>query len=143
MPITLTETFDLYHCPSCGIAYAVPEAFEVRRRADGKSFYCPNGHIATYGETDIDRMRAQLEAQRALKVQAENRACVIADQLKRSEAAKRKLSKRLEAGVCPVAGCKRHFTNLQRHIETEHLGQAIPAAEGQKLLTDAAPKQIQ
>lgn len=51
--VTRTETFEILHCASCGIAFGITRDFEQRRRGDLKSFFCPAGHSQWFpGETD-------------------------------------------------------------------------------------------
>jgi hypothetical protein len=133
--ITLQEQFELKNCPVCGIAYALPTAFVLDRRRNGNNFYCPNGHGLNFGEKEADRLRKELEktskisaAEYSMRLQAEERAA-------RLVSANKKLEKRLSAGVCPVPGCRRHFSDLQRHINTVHHGSVITAPEStQKLI---------
>jgi hypothetical protein len=124
---TYTETHVMVTttCASCGIVFGVPEAWDKRRRADGKGFTCPNGHSLTYGETDEDRLKKELEASERKAEQAEARQRHLQDQYdasERSKAALRgeltKTKKRAAAGVCP--GCNRSFVQLQRHMSTKH-----------------------
>jgi len=135
--IVLAQSFTVQVCINCGIAFAVPEYFDRKRREDGATFYCPNGHAQCYSETRVAQLERELAAKQRLLEQSHNREAALAGTLKKTEAAKKRLAKRLESGVCPVPGCKRHFTNLQRHIATEHKGVAIPElseGQGHKLL---------
>ena len=93
--------------------YAIPDWFEAERDRDhSKSWCCPNGHSRHYiGETDAQRLQRQLDAakrdadwQRQLREKADKK--------------NRNLERRIANGVCPC--CKRHFENVQRHIEQKH-----------------------
>src|SRR6185369_14008673 len=131
--IILQQSFTMVSC-TCGLAFAVPDRFDSARREDGMTFYCPRGCRLSFSVTVADKLRKELEDKQRLLDQAHNREAAVCQQLKKAQAEKKRLAKRLEAGVCPVAGCKRHFTNLQRHIETEHKGVAIEeAAEVKKI----------
>ena len=134
MSIILNQSFDIITCYKCGIAFGVPSHWMSKRLEDQQSFWCPNGHEQSYTVSTADKLRAQLEKCTRELQQSQNREAAAADALRKSEAAKKRLSKRLSSGVCPVAGCKRHFTNLQRHITTEHAGLALPEAGEVKLL---------
>lgn len=133
--IILAQIFHVQNCITCGIPFAVPQEFDGARRRDGKDFSCPNGHLMSYIRTELDRLRDQLNEKDRLLQQSINREHVLTSDLKRIKSEKRKLAKRLEFGVCPVAGCKRHFTKLQRHIQTEHKDLVLLDPEGAKLLT--------
>ena len=131
--IALQQDFRMMICPTCGIAYCTPERFMTERQTEGGNWYCPNGHSLQFRETETSKLRKQIESKEFQLAQANNRAASLADSLKKTEAAKKRLAKRLESGVCPVPGCKRHFTNLQRHISTEHKGVAIEAPDQKQI----------
>lgn len=123
--IPLLCNFQAETCCSCGIAFAVDAQVRAKWRTDGSSFYCPNGHRQHYTETDIQRLKKQLEraerdkqwaqdnakAERAARESTERR-------LIGQKAAKTRLRNRIKNGVCPC--CTRTFMNLQRHIATKH-----------------------
>ncbi len=134
MAIILSQTFAVITCCNCGIPFAVPQDFQDSRRQDKKYLYCPNGHSQSYAQSEADRLRADLEQSQRHLQQAKNREAAIAQELDKERRATKRLSKRLENGVCPFPGCKRHFTNLQRHVTTEHAGVALPAGSDQKAL---------
>jgi len=125
--VTLNMTAIVCVQDGCGITFGVPYWWEQRRREDHTSWYCPNGHKQFFdAETEEEKLKKQLaEKDRMLSV----RQTMLDDARKQTETLLRsnrsvrvhsKLIKtRVAAGVCPV-GCKRHFTNLQRHIETKH-----------------------
>lgn len=52
----------LITCGECGIRFAFDSELHDRRRNDGRTFYCPNGHPRAYIETENDRLRKQLES---------------------------------------------------------------------------------
>lgn len=124
---TWVEEFRVTDCASCGIVFAVPATFDRRRRDDARSFYCPNGHTLTYAESKADRLQRELDHARR-RVSWRDEELAAARQLAktndhRARAYKgqlTKMRKRLAAGVCPVAGCKRSWTELHDHIETCH-----------------------
>jgi uncharacterized Zn finger protein (UPF0148 family) len=138
MPVPATtriETYTLSHaadlwvsdCPECGIVFGIPTEMQKRRRKDGKEFYCPNGHGMSWHKTEADkekekreRAERQLAQERAWRDQAEAEA---AHEKRRRAAAQgqvTKMKKRTGKGVCPVVGCKRHFANLEAHMESKH-----------------------
>jgi hypothetical protein len=114
-------------CCSCFIQFAMPEELQTKRRNDGGSFYCPNGHSQHYTKTRVQELEEQLNRERAAKERAENekRAAVNREESEReqrmaAEAARDRLKRRIKAGSCPC--CKRNFSNLRRHMETKHPG---------------------
>lgn len=122
-------TLVVVECNSCHITYAIPQSLKASMlewrgdRADcrGWKTTCPMGHTWWYvGESELDR-------ERRLRKNAEASRQATRDLLKheeRSHAATRghltRAKRRAHAGVCPVEGCKRHFKDLERHIESKH-----------------------
>jgi hypothetical protein len=105
-------------CPNCGITFGVPEDFDRERRADGRTFYCPNGHSLTFGKSEAEKLRMQLNyantaltAARDQARSAERRRAAAAGQVT-------KIRNRVVGGVCPC--CTRTFENLARHMGTKH-----------------------
>ena len=106
----------------CGIIFHVPMRWHRGRRENGNGFYCPNGHYLAYKQSEVDKLKAELEQER-------NRVAFYrreAEQ-RRTEAVKvkKKLAttqKRVSGGACPC--CNRHFVKLQQHMTTKHPGYA-------------------
>ncbi len=44
-------------CSECNVEFTLPPDLHTRRREDGQSFYCPNGHGQCYRVTDKDRLK--------------------------------------------------------------------------------------
>lgn len=112
----------------CGIVFAMPDDYDDRRRRDGKTFYCPNGHGRAYLETEEKRLRKRLDAAERRASQAEETA---RSQRERAAKAERsaiayrghltRMKNRIANGVCPVPGCKRTgLIQTMRHIATKH-----------------------
>ena len=108
----------------CGMRHAVPEElrdFQLRSHRDGDDFliYCPLGH--SYHPSG----KGKAELEREKRERAETRAQALKDQLEseaRAHSATKgqltKARKRIGKGVCPC--CNRHFTNVERHMATQH-----------------------
>ncbi len=90
-------------------------------------FHCPNGDRIGYGNDKVTKLQAQLDQVRA----SERDAWAVAGDERRARAAVERSNsalkghltryrKRVASGVCPVAGCKRHFPNVQDHVATVH-----------------------
>lgn len=137
MPKTMTYTGTLVieECYKCHIQFAMPVDLQKRARADNSiSFYCPLGHGQVYSVSETQQLREQLEQanrQRDRAASDRNAAWTAAgaarDQAAAAERSARahkghatRLRNRVKAGVCPVDGCKRHFDNLDAHMETKH-----------------------
>jgi len=114
-------------CPNCGVVYGITNAYEVRRREDGKNFYCPNGHGGSFGESEIakaQRLQATAESQMRVARVSRDAARDQAEASERSARAYRgqvtRIKNKIAAGVCPVGTCRRPFSNVQAHIKTQH-----------------------
>lgn len=113
----------------CGIGFAIPvQLYESAQRNHSQGFFCPLGHSVVFtGKSTLEKLA---EARRDAEwSQAQARARALRDQLDASERSRAaikgqvtKLRKRIGAGVCPVDGCRRHFQNVQAHIERMHPG---------------------
>lgn len=123
--MNVTRELEIHECPSCFILHGVPASFWRARRADGATFYCPNGHGISFRDTENDRIRR--ERDRLKQEQAQ-----LLDSIKRREAQRdvalaqaaarkgviTKMKKRAANGVCPC--CTRSFADLRRHMATKH-----------------------
>lgn len=138
---TYTVTFVPIDCGACGVPFGMTETFYNDRLNDHKAWYCPNGHSRVYsGQSDADKAlkRAETAEQRLkwalAREEAQRRERAAAE---RSAAAYRghltRLRNRISNGVCPVQGCRRHFSNVHAHISSEH---PQWAAEHPGVLTD-------
>jgi len=96
-------------CPECGIEFGISHCFEKRRREDGRTFYCPNGHRMSWGDSETSKLRNQL-AQTSRKLEY-----LEADHAKAQE----KIVS-LERSECPA--CKQVIKNcnMARHIRAQH-----------------------
>lgn len=120
MGAALSYDVQLVHeeCYACGTIFAMQASINSRRRADGGSFWCPNGHSQAYVKSEVARLREQLAAEENRKREALARAN---EQQQRADKAEQDLArhrKRTNAGVCTC--CNRTFQNLARHMKTKH-----------------------
>lgn len=120
-------TLVVVECYSCGMTYAIPQNLHESAlkyhgdKANGWRLVCPVGHEWWYtGESALQR--SEREAQEAREREQATRELLAHES--RSHAATRghltRAKRRAHAGVCPVAGCKRHFADLERHMESKH-----------------------
>lgn len=118
-------TLVVFTCGDCGVPYGLPRDYVERRREDGRSYYCPNGHSLSYHQTKADKLQCELEQERNRRARAQARADreqARADHTEQrrvaQKAATTRARKRHAAGVCPA--CQRTFQNVQRHMVTQH-----------------------
>jgi len=111
--------FYIEHCCNCGMAYAMTDEFQRRRRNDKKTFYCPAGHPQVYtGQTEAQKLKAELERATEMRLAAEMRAETAEKDRQQIGKAHQKMRERVMNGVCPC--CNRTFQNLMQHMKSEH-----------------------
>ncbi len=52
-------------CADCGIRFDITDAKDKALRNTGDTFYCPDGHDLTFGDSEVDKLKIELE--RALR----------------------------------------------------------------------------
>ena len=104
-------------CPSCGVIYGMDEAYLVRRREDGKVWYCPNGHSVYFTESDLDRARKRIAALETEGLDLLRKNKQLANDVLDKIQERKRLERRAKAGVC--AFCHRTFQNVARHMQTK------------------------
>ena len=118
--VTVRMTTEI--CYSCAMPFEMPEAFHDRAIADHSiTFYCPAGHGQRFsGKTEAQKLQGQLDRAKA-------RETSLRDQYeaeKRSASAYKgqvtRVRNLVAKGICPVAGCRRNFTNVREHMATQH-----------------------
>lgn len=77
-------------CSSCGVTFGITEAFEARKRADGSTFYCPNGHGQVFRKTDAQREREKREIVERQNSDLAARVLQLSKDLRKAKAAPRK-----------------------------------------------------
>lgn len=113
LPQPSIEMTDM-HCGECGIVFYVPQYWYEARAIKGENhgaFVCPNGHNRVFTEPKVQRLERELKEEKTKLWQTQM-------ELAQEKVKLEKLNKRIRNGVCPH--CKRHFANLQRHIECKH-----------------------
>lgn len=123
-----TGTLTVLDCPRCGMVFGITAEFEQRRRDDHETFYCPNDHPMSYGhDNEAEKLRKEKAVLARRLANAETREQRERESRKAAERTAIALrghltrwKRRVSNGVCPVAGCKRHFSNVQRHVADEH-----------------------
>lgn len=119
--IRLQTEYTLHTCPSCGVPFALTDGYDDRRRDDGKTFYCPNGHNLSYTDTLHKRLTAAQEAlarERARHEQTRADRDAIERQRRATKGQLTRVKKRVANGVCPC--CNRSFADLAAHMATRH-----------------------
>lgn len=112
-------------CINCGICFGVPDLYDAERRRDGKMFCCPNGHQQHYSETEVQKLKKQLETKEYELARAKEResyewrrAQNAEKQATRAKNKLRRFEQRIAKGICPC--CDRRFENLAQHMTEVH-----------------------
>ena len=105
-------------CPNCGVIFGITEDYEDRRRADAKGFYCPNGHVMSWSESEADRQRKRADQAESRRKAAEDQARAAIREAEQRRTELLKIQHRIANGVCPC--CNRSFDNVRRHITSQH-----------------------
>lgn len=127
--LSYPAVLEILECGACGIPFALPRNFHKKVKDTGEKFWCPNGDGISYSETENEKLKDRLADERTRRDRAEIRYRAARDQADAAERSVRaykgvvtRTKKRVAAGVCPVDGCRRHFADLQRHMESKHPG---------------------
>jgi hypothetical protein len=109
----------------CGIAFAIPSEMASSRMEDGGLFYCPNGHRVGWTETEVKKLRREVErkqkelewAQQAtIRAQAQTTLAENSRRAWKSQVTKTR--KRIARGCCPE--CDATFPDLAKHMSAAH-----------------------
>ena len=115
-------TFVAVTCGECGCTFGLLEHHYKELADSNGSFCCPNGHGRRFtGETAAQkaaRLEKALQFAQEDKIFWRDEAEARAKELQYKKASLTKLKNRVAKGICPC--CNRGFTNLQRHMETQH-----------------------
>lgn len=132
---TYTTVLELIVCGECSVPFGMTKEMRARCRADGLTFYCPNGHRRVYIETEADRLRAEVrraeeiaDARRAELDQAWAAVTETKKELTRTRRSLGQIKRRVHAGVCPH--CHRTFENVARHMQSKHPGEVAADRPG-------------
>jgi len=116
--LQFTQRVETICCCVCGVQFGMPESLMGKRRDDGQSFWCPNGHPQSFTDSRVDRLEKQLKCERERRErtkQALDKACRSRDAYKGKY---NHVKSHAGRGVCPC--CRRSFTDLRRHMKTKH-----------------------
>lgn len=123
-----TGTLNIIECAGCHMDFGVLPFFQRNRRDDHKTFYCPKGCHNFYPQKsteeqlrkDVAVLERKLDNALSREVQQQERAVSAERTARALRGHLTRYRKRVANGVCPVAGCHRHFPNVQAHVETVH-----------------------
>ena len=113
-----TVEFVREECCTCHMLFMMTAAYYSAKKADGSSFHCPAGHSQHYVESDLTRVRKQLEREQREAARLRERGMVAERAQQKAEKSIKGLKKRSAAGVCPC--CNRTFKELANHMKSKH-----------------------
>jgi hypothetical protein len=130
--VMTTETeLHVTNCRPCGAIFAIPESlYRACQQDEGQHFYCVAcGRSLIFSESEAQKLKRELRSEQARRVSAEDQAAAARAEAEHQAARARgykgamvHTKKRAAKGVCPVPGCRRHFVDVQRHVESKHPG---------------------
>lgn len=114
------------NCGECGGTYAINERYRQQKATEGGYWNCPYCRCGWgYGESENARLKKELDQERKRKEWAQQEARNANQKAEHErrvglgyKGALVKTKKRIGKGTCPC--CKRHFSNVERHMATQH-----------------------
>lgn len=83
--LTDSLTIETVSCGECGVIWGMPVAMLEERRADGKGFFCPNGHCRVYLKTTARKLQEQLDSKSKMLSDALSETNRIREQRNKAE----------------------------------------------------------
>lgn len=106
-------------CITCGCVIGMSAEMYDWRLRDHSRYYCPNGHYQNFvGESDVAKAQRELREERERHQRTLTLKNGADESLRRADAAKVRLQRRIKAGTCPC--CKRTFKQLAAHMHAKH-----------------------
>lgn len=118
------QNYEVDLCRTCGTAYMAPKIVQDERRAEGGYAFCSNGHQWGWRPegTEREKLRRERDSlkQQMARVEDEKREALAAaaKEVTAAKAEAAKIKKRALGAMCPC--CNRHFSQLERHMKTQH-----------------------
>ena len=131
--LVVSVTLTTMTCGRCSGIYAISEDYRVEQYRKAGHWHCPYCRSQWgYSETDIDRLKKELDARTqalfaadkkltAEKARHDQTKAELEHTERRRRAAKAqttKLKNKIHGGQCPC--CDLRFENLQEHMQTAH-----------------------
>lgn len=113
-------------CCQCGTKMWLPiDLFAAAKHSEKIIFYCAYGHAQIFPQGDSQTEILRRERDRLAQKLAEKDDHILAltknhTALQVKHKAQTRKLKRVDHGICPE--CNRSFENLQRHMNTKHMG---------------------
>jgi hypothetical protein len=116
--VTFTDELVVEECPSCFVVFGMVKSMDRRKRNEGGTWYCPNGHGIHAIESEVTRLQKALEREQQIALRKSEQL----EAERRSHSATKgqvtRLKNRAAGGACPC--CNRTFVQLERHMQTKH-----------------------
>lgn len=121
----MSDYLETITCGECGCVFGLQSYHLKALQKDAGDFYCPNGHLRTFAESEADRLKTQLREKKAELEQTNSQNMWLRDtkalterRLSATQGVVTRIKNRVSNGVCPC--CNRTFQNLQRHMHSKH-----------------------
>ena len=120
-----TGTLVHMECGECHCYFGLSRSHYDKAKNDGAGWFCPNGHERVFCEKETDKLRREVQRERARADQMEAIAKEARDKANHHQriavahkGVATRIKNRIKKGVCPH--CNRYFANLHRHMESKH-----------------------
>ena len=97
------QDMSLVHCDSCNLDFSIPAWLVAKRREDGQSFFCPNGHELYFGDSEVSKLKKRIE-QLELNLKYYKQRVV-------------ELNGQIKLWRARAAGYKGQYTKLKRRVD--------------------------
>jgi len=125
MQFTETMEYRRLQCTQCGVVYFFPEKWCVNAAEKKTGWECPNGHGQMFRDSERDQLRRERDRLKQRLAQKDDEINWQRDRREAAEHTARaykghvtRIKRRVGKGSCPC--CKRHFTNLEKHMASKH-----------------------
>jgi DNA-binding transcriptional regulator YiaG len=116
---TKIQQYAIVTCYKCSVPFGMTQELQEKRRSDGKSFWCPNGHEQHYtGGKTAKQLREELEKKNEEIQRGLNRQHELEREVQDSQRKHRALRTKIFNGKCPC--CDQVFDNVLQHMHAQH-----------------------
>lgn len=107
-------TFEIVTCANCHVQFMLTSRHVSQLRKSQEGFYCPNGHSISYGKSDCDKTKAELEKTKKRLEEAYE----YNGQLRRETWELKDKITEARKSDCPH--CGKRYIHLDKHIKKHH-----------------------
>lgn len=118
MSETYLAEMEIIDCPRCGMAFGLTRDYMRRRVDDGGDFSCPKGHVQSYRDTTVKRLKRRVATLEGEEAELRERVKDAKRLTTTARAAATRAKNRAKAGVCQF--CNRQVRQMAAHVRSKH-----------------------